>query len=169
MNKTIVESPSGSWWMGHCFLPLSSCCPSKAELLRTVCLLLNGRKVSQANLWLHYIYILKMCACLVPKDWGIFCYPPLVYNSFYVKELLKMETSIVPRIMLYTLWSPLGVCLLIKPLRNLYLLWIFRKFLLDTCASLLSWREPARGLRLWPHSCLTIILIGLSKAYNDSD
>lgn len=101
------------------------------QLLRTLCLLLKGRKVSQWNLWLHYIHILTMCMSVVQRV-GVFCYPPLWYITLYVQELLKttiLETSIVPRIMLYTLWSLLCVCLFIKQLRNPHLLWIFRKFL----------------------------------------
>lgn len=72
-----------------------------------------------------------MCTSVVQRV-GVFYYPPLWYITLYVQELLKttiLETSIVPRIMLYTLWSLLCVCLFIKQLRNPHLLWIFRKFL----------------------------------------
>ena len=45
-----------------------------------------------------------------------------------------MKTSIVPSIMLYTLRLLLSVFLLIKLLKNLYLVLIFRKFFSNTYA-----------------------------------
>lgn len=112
-----------------------------------------------------------MHMCLVSKDLGyhalLFQYVTLFMFRTFKNTILK--TSIVPRIMLYTLQLFLGVFLLIKQLRNLHLLWIFWKFLPNIAMHPSfpgwTWQDCDWG----QCSYLVIPLIGLCKTYEDSD